>query len=527
MAESKLTICAGLLLLATLTVSVAGCATHSTGAGSALARLKGGDATSALQWSERLKVSAFSKNLGQLESGRIKMLSGDFAGSRADFEAAIDTVLEETENGPAIRLGSIGSTLVASTVADDAIRNYELSPYEIIQLLHYQTLNYLFSGDPQGAAVEMRRTVFAQDSIAEKYSKEVKAAPSAADQKITDARTQAMEAVNAKLETMGPALERTRSSHENGLAWYFCGVMFEKQGDLANATLCYRKAWELSPQNPDVTQDFLRLLQTQDKLAFMDLVLKNPVDVSSLTRGSTEVIVLYEDSFISQRHAEKIQIPIPDFQGTITLVAIDFPFYSDPAYMPSPLVLNVDACELGSAEPAVYLQSLAYRDLKEKLPGIITRNVTRAVTKIAAQQVANQGNGYAQFGMMALNAVASVASTSDTRAWYSIPMGTQLYRGSISPGARMLECRSPLSGTVLTIPLNVVEGETRLVWIADTGGLAVAATASLTGNGLPPTCQQFNNPFRNNAVPESMNSPATVGSEGETVTSGESKEIIL
>ena len=64
----------------------------------------------------------------------------------------------------------------------------------------------------------------------------------------------------------------------------------------------------------------------------------------------------------------------------------------------------------------------------------------------------------------------------------------------------MLECRSPVSGTSLTIPVTVAEGETRLVWIADTGGIAVVATASLSGKGLPPTYQQFNNPFNTNGV---------------------------
>lgn len=508
-------------------ILLSGCATHSAGAGSAVSNLKAGNTALALQWSEKLKLSSRSADLGYIESGRIKMLSGDFSGSRADFETAIDKVIENTENGPVIKLGSVGSTLAASTIADDTIRKYELSPYEVIQLLHYQTLNYLFSGDVQGAAVEMRRTVFAQDAIAEQYSGEVEEAQAVADQKQADAKAKAMEAVNAKMETLGPALERTRSSHENGLAWYFCGLMFEKQGDLGNATLCYRKAWEISPQNPDITKDFLRLLQTQDKQAFVDLVLQNNLDVKSLTRSPTEVVVIYEDALISQRRAEKIPLPIPDFQGAITIVSIDFPFYSDPAYAPVPVQLDDNGKTFGTAEPAVYLQSLAYRDLKEKMPGIITRNVTRAVTKVAMQQAANQGNDYTKLGMMAFNAVSSIAATSDTRAWYSIPMDTQLYRGAIAPGAHTLECRSPSSGTVLTIPVDIAEGETRLVWIADTGGIAVAATASLTGSGMPPTYQQFNNPFWSNAVPEAVNSSTPVVSEGATVTSGESKEIAL
>lgn len=515
------------VFLAGCVLVTAGCATHSKGAGSAICSLKSGDTASALLWSEKLKLSSRNKNLGELETGRIKMLAGDFAGSRSEFEAAIDQVIEDTENGPVIQLGSVGSTALASTVADDTVRGYTFSPYEVIQLLHYQTLNYLFCGDPDGAAVEMRRTVFAQDAIAEKYSGEVEEAQAEADQKQAEAKAKAMEAVNTKLEQMGPALERTRSAHENGLAWYFCGLMFEKQGDAANASLCYRKAWELEPNNSCIRKDFLRLLQTQDRQAFMNLVLQNNLDVTGLTRESTEIVVLYEESLISQRQAEKVPIPIPDFRGTITLVSIDFPFYSDPAYTPAPFAITDGGIALGVTEPAVYLQSLAYRDLKDKLPGIITRNVTRAVTKVVAQQIANQGNDYTKLGMMAINAISSIAATSDTRAWYSIPMDTQLYRGPIVPGKHVLECSSPISGAALTVPVDIVEGETRIVWIADTGGIAVAATASLSGNGLPPTYAQFNTLFNTNGLPGADEQPAIVNSETEKVTSEASKEVVL
>lgn len=469
----------------------AGCATHSAGAGGAISRLKAGDSASALVWAEKLKQSALSKDLGDIEAGRIKMLSGDFAGSRADFATAIDQVLEATENGPVIKIGSVGSTVAAATIADDTIRQYQLSSYELIQLLHYQTLNYLFSGDPAGARVEMRRTVFAQDALAEKYSGEIADHPVAAN----DKNAKALAAVNAKMQSMSPALERTRSSHENGLAWYFCGLLFEKQNDNANGALCYRKAWELAPQNRCVLNDFLRLLQTQDSQAFHNLVLQNSVDVKSLTCDSTEIVVLYEESLISQRQTEKVTIPIPDFRGSITLISIDIPFYTDPAYTPSPLSIAVDGMEVGVAEPAVYLQSLAYRDLKEKMTGIVVRNITRAITKVAAQQIVNnQNDSMMQLVMMIFNAVSSLASTSDTRAWYSIPMDTQLYRGSITPGTHTLEFRNPVSGMPLNLPVTISEGETRLVWIADTGDLAVAATASLSGKGLPPTWQTFNNP---------------------------------
>ena len=81
-------------LAAAVLMFAPGCATHSAGAGTAINQLKAGNTAAALLWSEKLKTSSRSGDLGLVESGRIKMLSGDFAGSRADFEAAIDKMIE-------------------------------------------------------------------------------------------------------------------------------------------------------------------------------------------------------------------------------------------------------------------------------------------------------------------------------------------------------------------------------------------------------------------------------------------------
>jgi hypothetical protein len=157
---------------------------------------------------------------------------------------------------------------------------------------------------------------------------------------------------------------------------------------------------------------------------------------------------------------------------------------------------------------------------------VVVRNVTRAVAKVAAQQAANnQNDDLMRFGMMAINAASSLATTADTRAWYSIPMVTQLYRGPLSAGTHTLHCRA--GGTTLAIPVTVTEGETRLVWIADTGGIAVAATASLSGKGLPPTYQQFNNPFYTNGAPVAVNGSAATTSGVESVTSEGNKVTVL
>jgi len=474
---------AGLAPLAAALLGAAGCATHSTKACKAINALRAGDTVTALAWTDTLKQSRCDQQLGHIECGRVKMLAGDFAGSREAFAAAIDHMIEQTENGPVVKFGSVAATAVAATIADDTVRPYEPAPYELIQALHYQTLNYLFAGDREGAGVEARRTVFAQDQIAERYAREVQKAQEEAE----TAQTKAMGAVTNRLASMDAVLERTRSSYENGLAWYFCGLMFEAQGDAANASLAYRKAWELAPQNPTVKRDFFRLLQTQDAPLFETLTAQHGVNRQELKRAPTEVVVLYEEGLISRRQTVKIPIPIG-----LTLVAVDFPYYSDPVHMPVPLEITCEDAPLGATAPAVYLQSLAYRDLRDKIPGVVVRNVTRAATRVAAQQIANHsGNNAVKLGVMLASAASSIASTSDTRAWYLIPMATHLYRGGIEPGRHTLRFRNTATGALLEVPVTVAQGETRLIWLTDTGGFRCAANAPLGGAGEPPAYQRL------------------------------------
>jgi len=470
---------AGLGLLA-----LTGCVSTNVSVDRALNSMRAGDDPQALLWSEKLKGSFYSQQLGFIETGRVRMLSGDFLGSSTNFAAVIDSVIEKSETGPVVKVGDVGANVMAGTVTDDRTRAYQVPPYEFIQALHYQMLNDLFLGKPDAAMVEARRAVFAQEQIAEKYGKEVE-----------DARTQSQAShadvlgkVDAQMQNMAPVIEMTRSSFENGLAWYLCGVLFEQDNDKANAALAFRKAWELSPGNPYVERDFLRLLRTQDEETFKGLLKQSGVKPDTLVRPSTEIILIAEEGFVSQRHSVKIPLPLP-IPGVNTLTSVDFPVYQDPAYAPMALEIREKDQTLGLSALALSVQSLAYRDLKEKMPGIVVRNVTRVTTRVAAQALANQGGDALKYSVLAFNAISTLINKADTRAWYTLPMAAHLYRGAIAPGEHLLEVRNPSNGFVTRFPVKVTEGETRVIWLADLGGNARVATASLNGKGAPATFQ--------------------------------------
>jgi hypothetical protein len=469
------------LLSALALLALTGCVSTNVGVDRALSSLRAGDDPPALAWAEELKHSMYSKELGYVETGRVRMLSGDFLGSSTNFAAAIDTVIETTETGPSVKLGDAGAEVMAGTVADDRTRPYRVPPYEFIHALQYQMLNHLFLGKPDAAAVEARRAVFAQDQIAEKYGKEVQEARARAE----SSQAKGVEAIDARMGEMAPVIEMTRSSFENGLAWYLCGVLLEEDKDQANAALAFRKAWELTPGNPYIQRDFLRLLRTQDRETFKDLAQQAGADPASLVRAPTEIILIVEEGFVPQRHSMKVPLPV----GT-AVVSVDFPFYQDPAIPPMPVEVVENGQSRGLSALALSVQSLAYRDLKEKIPGIVVRNVTRAAVRVAAQEVARaQGNDGLKAAVFVVSAVASALNRADTRAWYTLPTAAHVYRGGTEPGERVLELRNPANGFVTRVPVKVAAGETRLVWVADIGGNARVATASLNGKGGPATFQ--------------------------------------
>ena len=470
-----------------------GCVSGNKGADSAIASLRAGNDAVALEWAEDMKDSWYSKPLGYVETGRVRMLSGDFKGSSTNFSVAIESMIDQTDEGPVIKVGDVGANIMAGTITDDRMRPYNLPAYEFIQALNYQMINYVFLGDIESACVEARRAIFAQDAIAEKYGSDLKnnaykkVDKGEGDVEEANAATEADEnssiaAVDEKMAGMAPVLAKSRNSYENGLAWYMCGVLLEEQGDKSNAALSYRKAHELSPNNPYIRRDFLRMLRTQDQVAYRALVAKFKMKESDLVRAPAEIIIMFENSFVPQRKSVKVPLPIA---GTVT--SADFPIYKSGPHTPVNFEVGVGGTSLGHASEAVNIQALAYHDLKEHIPGIVIRNVTRIGTRIAAQKIANQVGSAAQVGVLIFNLGSTIFNKADTRAWYTIPALSYLTCHAVEPGKQIIYLRNPSTGYSLEIPVEVASGERRLIWIADIEGCSRVGTASLNGKGAAPT----------------------------------------
>jgi len=438
----------GLLLVTSLLV---GCVSVDEAARAARTAIQAGQYDGAVRWSEELATdSTYSKNLGVVEAGRVQMLRGDFVRSEEWFRRAIDSAIDRKERAPKIKLGDVGNTVMASTVTDDRTREYHLQPYELNLALSYGIIAQAVNGKLADALADARLAVYVQDGIAQTYGADIGARGTNAD--ISTRRICGDQAA-----TVRDVMAGTRNSWENPVLWWLTGVMFEADGDLQMAWQSYRKAHAVRGDCAVFAHDAARA----------DAETRTPAG------GKAKLVVIYEEGLVPMREAVKVPVPL------YTAMSIDIPKYAETMpYVPSGIAISGGASLL-QASPALDVRALAYRDLDEQLPSIVARNISRAAVAAGSQAAVNAaGNQYAQLAVLVVNATAMALRSADTRSWVTLPDGQQLWEdGAMLPG----EYRIGLSvnGRTASVPVVLVAGETKLLWIADTGREFRTAVAGL------------------------------------------------
>ena len=424
----------------------------------------------ARQRAAKMAGSTVNRKLGSIELARLKQLQGDFAGSSAVLGPQLEELFDETNDGPILKKGQIGGNILAGTLSDDLAIPYELPAFELLFGLQYQAINSLCLGNPDNARVYLRRATAVQEQLKEANEKhvdgEVEVSP-AAQEDGSDARKaenakNAQEASSQIIGKLSPVADAVRASYENALAWYLMGLVFAKEND-SNAGIAFREAARIAPA------------------------------IAPLSRpapgAGQDVIVVYEEDLVDSQ--EPIKIPLP-FGGTIW--SVDFPVFNAPAHAPAQIAVEVGGAVAATCVPVVNVQALAYRNLRDRIPGVVTRNVTRAAVKIAAQQVANHVNTrnvYANVALMAgvfaYNTFSTAIAEADTRAWQTVPEHVHLARIRLPADRGSVVLRNAMTGKAceVALPKEPAGAGTRVIWFTDVRGFSTVTVITIGGRGAP------------------------------------------
>ena len=452
-----------LLWVLTLSAALTGCASmqsHDKLASDVQSAGRTGGIPAALA---QLEASAKSEDdktalLYNLERGELLRMDRRYEDSINAFLLADIKVKEWEETAktdPSKLMGTVGAALIS-----ERLKNYEGQDYEKVWLTTRLAMNRVALGDFENARVDIKRTHEREAIIAEFRSKETLAAEEEAKSK--GATAGGKELNGYPVETLNdPEVLALKNGYQNALSHYLAGFMYEVLGESGLAAPGYRKAIELKPET-GVLEEGLRGLDNRTSFTW------------KRRQRMTDVLFVVEAGDAPARKPKAFTIPVPTGRGMVT-ASISYPVI-EPSTDPLLTTLSAAGTDL-KLEKVVDVNVMARRALKDEMPGMVLRGVTRAIAKGVMQNELQKRGGLVG-GL--IGAVASAATeVADDRMWRMLPGRVYIARGYLPPGehvvtvnGRALPDPVKIDGQYALVPLRLYENTVLMGDVASLGKLA-------------------------------------------------------
>lgn len=446
------------LLAAAAMALLAGCAnmqSHDARVSGAQAAAESGSVAAALQQLEASATTDSAKKelLYNLERGELLRLAKRYPDSTAAYMLADEQVKawEETaKTSPDKLLGMAGAALVS-----ERLKTYEGQDYEKVMLTTRLALNRIAVGDWDNARVDVKRTHEREAVIAELRAKELAAAEEEA--KKNGAKSGGRELNGYPVETLDdPAVLALKNGYQNALSHYLSGFLYEVLNEPGLAAPGYRKAIELNANAP-VLDEGLRGLDQRTSFTHRR------------RQKMTDVLFLIEAGSAPARKPVSFTVPVPTGRGVVG-VSISYPVIqaSNSPYINTVTVGNTPI----KTQPVVDFNVMARRALRDEMPGMVVRTISRAIAKGVVQDQAQKHLGL--LGGLVAVVATSATEQADDRMWRMLPERVYVARAYLPPGTHKVS----IDGRELPEPV-VIDGQYAVVPVrAYTNNLVVGDVAS-------------------------------------------------
>lgn len=427
------------MVVAVMATGCANMASHDALASKMEASSRAGGPQAALR---ELEASATSEDqrtalLYNLERGELLRMSKKYDDSTNAFLLADNRVKEweeATKTSPQKLMGYAGAALIS-----ERLKNYEGQDYEKVWLTTTLALNRVAVGDFDNARVDIKRTHEREAVIAEFRAKETAKAEDEA--KAKGATAQGKELNGYPTESLNdPEVLALRNGYQNALSHYLAGFLYEAMNESGLAAPGYRQAIELKP-NSSVLEEGLRGLDDRSSFTW------------KRRQKMTDVLFVVEAGNAPARKPVAFTLPVP-LGGSIRTASISYPVIS-PSTDPLLAKLSVNGTDM-ALERVVDVNVMARRALRDEMPGMVLRGVTRAVAKAALQQQLEKQAG--PLGSLVGIVASAATEQADDRIWRTLPGRVYIARGYLPPGKH----RISIDGRDLGVDVDV-DGQYALV----------------------------------------------------------------
>ena len=384
-----------------------------------------------------------SRVLYGMDRGMTLQLAGDYQQSNAVLEQAE----EELDR---LYTRKIRTETLAFMTNDTALP-YEGDPYEQVLINVLKALNYAVLGEWQDALVEARR-------------------------------------IDHRLNVLSDRTKEKNAYRDDGFARYLTGILYESTGDVNNAFIAYRKAYEIFDATrawshtvvpSQLTQDLLRTAEalhfSQELTEYKSVFPDTRWETSQALQQLAQVVVISYNGRAPRKEDLFLDLPISLDALQLVLLnrgvlqqnrqsnqAVDSVLYglsgrvvrvALPRLVPQKTQVPVDRVSLIpdngtrvtlSTELVHNVTAVAEKALSERMAGITVKALARAATKFAlaegttraAQQAAGKDAGPWVSLLVGLltKGLAVASEEADKRSWQTLPDEIHLARVWVPPG---------------------------------------------------------------------------------------------
>jgi hypothetical protein len=395
-----------------------------------------------------------SRVLYGMDRGMTLQLVGDYQQS--------NTVLEQAEEELDRLYTRKIRTQALAFMTNDTALPYEGDPYEQVLINVLKALNYAVLGQWQDALVEARR-------------------------------------IDHRLNVLSDRTQEKHAYRDDGFARYLSGILYESTGDVNNAFIAYRKAyetfdairaWSHTSVPSQLREDLLRTSEamhfTQELAEYRRLFPDTKWETNQSLQQLAQVVVISYNGRAPRKENQYLDLPIS--LNALQLVLLNRGFVQQnrrsnqamdtvlyglngrvvrvalPRLIPQKAQVSGDTVSLipdngervtVNTELVHNVTALAEKALSERMAGITAKALARAATKFAFAEGATRGAQHAAgrdaapwVGLLVgllTKGLAVASEEADTRSWQTLPDEIHLARVWVPPGRYQVQS-GPIGG---------------------------------------------------------------------------------